>query len=226
MGRCGHGAGQLASMPRAGLCSPTPGGALAGCSSPQSCGRAALAAGADAAHALVPGGPAYEQAVQHTLALQARPDLASLFYTSGTREETAKVMEPHRNLLTTTLCYFSGVDDIAPGSAPMVYAAPMSARRGHLQLRADAAWRAPRGAALGRFPVRPSSCSSRLQGGRLTLLPLMVRRKRAGTAVGCKNLVSMGNEWTGHGKLAKTADEYGQCHLLPKLQIGAFLIKT
>jgi len=48
---------------------------------------AALAAGADAAHTLVLGSPAYEQALQHApLALQERApdDLASLFYTSGT----------------------------------------------------------------------------------------------------------------------------------------------
>lgn len=52
-------------------------------------------------------------------------DVAWLFYTSGTTGFPKGVMQTHRNLLTMTSCYFTDVDDVAPGDA-MVYAAPFS----------------------------------------------------------------------------------------------------
>jgi long-chain acyl-CoA synthetase len=89
---------------------------------------AALEAGAPPAGTLVLGSPAYAGALAHPpIAVEERQpdDVASLFYTSGTTGRPKGVMQTHRNLLAMTLCYFSDVDDIAPGDA-MVYAAPMS----------------------------------------------------------------------------------------------------
>ena len=59
------------------------------------------------------------------LAPRAPDDIAWLFYTSGTTGFPKGVMQTHRNLLTMTSCYFTDVDDVAPGDA-MVYAAPFS----------------------------------------------------------------------------------------------------
>jgi long-chain acyl-CoA synthetase len=56
---------------------------------------------------------------------RAPNDVAWLFYTSGTTGFPKGVMQTHRNLLTMTSCYFTDVDDVAPGDA-MVYAAPFS----------------------------------------------------------------------------------------------------
>ena len=56
---------------------------------------------------------------------RAPDDVAWLFYTSGTTGFPKGVMQTHRNLLTMTSCYFTDVDDVAPGDA-MVYAAPFS----------------------------------------------------------------------------------------------------
>ena len=56
---------------------------------------------------------------------RALDDVAWLFYTSGTTGFPKGVMQTHRNLLTMTSCYFTDVDDVAPGDA-MVYAAPFS----------------------------------------------------------------------------------------------------
>ena len=56
---------------------------------------------------------------------RAPDDLVWLFYTSGTTGFPKGVMQTHRNLLTMTSCYFTDVDDVAPGDA-MVYAAPFS----------------------------------------------------------------------------------------------------
>jgi long-chain acyl-CoA synthetase len=52
-------------------------------------------------------------------------DLAWLFYTSGTTGRPKGVMLTHRNLLTTTLCYFADVDH-AQATDACLYAAPMS----------------------------------------------------------------------------------------------------
>lgn len=140
---------------------------------------AALAAGADAALTLVLGSPAYAQALQHApLALQERApdDLASLFYTSGTTGRPKGVMQTHRNLLTTTLCYFSDVDDIAPEDA-MVYAAPMSHGAGiynYAQMQRGARHVVPRSG--GFEPAELVQLAASV--GRLTLFaaPTMVRR--------------------------------------------------
>lgn len=79
-------------------------------------------------HLLVLGSDAYRAAISHVPADvhdRAPHDVASLFYTSGTTGRPKGVMQTHRNLLAMTACYFTDVDDIAPGDA-MVYAAPMS----------------------------------------------------------------------------------------------------
>lgn len=88
------------------------------------------AAEADSAHIslLVFGSDAYQAATGHApvdVHDCAPDDVASLFYTSGTTGRPKGVMQTHRNLLAMTACYFTDVDDIAPGDA-MVYAAPMS----------------------------------------------------------------------------------------------------
>ena len=85
-------------------------------------------AGVAEADLLVFGSGAYRAATAHVpMGVQDRSadDVASLFYTSGTTGRPKGVMQTHRNLLTMTACYFTDVDDIAPGDA-MVYAAPMS----------------------------------------------------------------------------------------------------
>ena len=89
---------------------------------------AAREAGATDAGLLVLGSDAYAAAVRHApmeVHDRAPQDVASLFYTSGTTGRPKGVMQTHRNLLAMTACYFTDVDDIAPGDA-MVYAAPMS----------------------------------------------------------------------------------------------------
>jgi long-chain acyl-CoA synthetase len=94
----------------------------------QSLAPAAREAGASEAGLLVFGTDAYRAAVQHApmeVHDRAPQDVASLFYTSGTTGRPKGVMQTHRNLLAMTACYFTDVDDIAPGDA-MVYAAPMS----------------------------------------------------------------------------------------------------
>jgi long-chain acyl-CoA synthetase len=55
----------------------------------------------------------------------ASTDLAWLFYTSGTTGRPKGVMITHRNLMTSTWCYFADVDTIAPGDS-IIHAAPMS----------------------------------------------------------------------------------------------------
>ena len=83
---------------------------------------------AGACGVLVLGSVAYNTALQQApMEVQDRApqDLASLFYTSGTTGRPKGVMQTHRNLLAMTACYFTDVDDVAPGDA-MVYAAPMS----------------------------------------------------------------------------------------------------
>ena len=90
--------------------------------------RAALEAGVAEADLLVFGSDAYRAATGHApleVHDRAPDDVASLFYTSGTTGRPKGVMQTHRNLLAMTACYFTDVDDIAPGDA-MVYAAPMS----------------------------------------------------------------------------------------------------
>jgi len=94
----------------------------------QSLAPAAREAGASEAGLLVFGTDAYRAAVLHPpmeVHDRAPQDVASLFYTSGTTGRPKGVMQTHRNLLAMTACYFTDVDDIAPGDA-MVYAAPMS----------------------------------------------------------------------------------------------------
>lgn len=94
----------------------------------QSLAQAAREAGASEAGLLVFGTDAYRAAVllpPMEVHDRAPQDVASLFYTSGTTGRPKGVMQTHRNLLAMTACYFTDVDDIAPGDA-MVYAAPMS----------------------------------------------------------------------------------------------------
>jgi long-chain acyl-CoA synthetase len=94
----------------------------------QSLVPAAREAGASEAGLLVFGTDAYRAAVLHPpmeVYDRTPQDVASLFYTSGTTGRPKGVMQTHRNLLAMTACYFTDVDDIAPGDA-MVYAAPMS----------------------------------------------------------------------------------------------------
>jgi long-chain acyl-CoA synthetase len=52
-------------------------------------------------------------------------DVAWLFYTSGTTGQPKGVMITHRNILAMTLCYFTDVDQIAPGDC-VLHAAPLS----------------------------------------------------------------------------------------------------
>ncbi len=94
----------------------------------QSLASAAREAGASEVGLLLFGSDAYRAAVLHPpmeVHDRAPQDVASLFYTSGTTGRPKGVMQTHRNLLAMTACYFTDVDDIAPGDA-MVYAAPMS----------------------------------------------------------------------------------------------------
>jgi len=94
----------------------------------QSLAPAAREAGASEAGLLLFGTDAYRAALLHSpmeVHDRAPQDVASLFYTSGTTGRPKGVMQTHRNLLAMTACYFTDVDDIAPGDA-MVYAAPMS----------------------------------------------------------------------------------------------------
>ncbi|WP_026437948.1 AMP-binding protein [Acidovorax sp. JHL-9] len=94
----------------------------------QALAAAVREAGASDAGLLVLGSDAYAAAVRHApmeVCDRAPHDVASLFYTSGTTGRPKGVMQTHRNLLAMTACYFTDVDDIAPGDA-MVYAAPMS----------------------------------------------------------------------------------------------------
>nr|WP_250644841.1 AMP-binding protein [Acidovorax carolinensis] len=95
---------------------------------PRSCWPGRARGRASEAGLLVFGTDAYRVAVQHPpmeVHDRAPQDVASLFYTSGTTGRPKGVMQTHRNLLAMTACYFTDVDDIAPGDA-MVYAAPMS----------------------------------------------------------------------------------------------------
>jgi long-chain acyl-CoA synthetase len=66
-----------------------------------------------------------QRATPAPLTPRAPDDVAWLFYTSGTTGFPKGVMQTHCNLLTMTSCYFTDVDDVAPGDA-MVYAAPFS----------------------------------------------------------------------------------------------------
>ncbi|MBU1351192.1 MAG: AMP-binding protein [Gammaproteobacteria bacterium] len=94
----------------------------------QALAPAALKAGALESGLLVFGSEVYRAAVSHApmdVCDRAPQDVASLFYTSGTTGRPKGVMQTHRNLLAMTACYFTDVDDIAPGDA-MVYAAPLS----------------------------------------------------------------------------------------------------
>ncbi|MBF5003936.1 AMP-binding protein [Diaphorobacter caeni] len=103
-------------------------GARAVCVSPE-LRDSALDAGASPNALLVFGDTDWQAAVSDASPLvmeDRRPDdVASLFYTSGTTGRPKGVMQTHRNLLATTMAYFTDVDDVQAHDA-MVYAAPMS----------------------------------------------------------------------------------------------------